>query len=247
MGAKIANRRRAIAKGHARQSSHSTVTERPVRTRSSSLSGRVYEALKRHIVTGVYRPGEALTENLLAKRYRGSRTPVREAAVRLQHDRLLWIVPNRGYFVMPITLQQMNEVYEFRLAVECAAAELAARKTPDSALFERLTQLANTKYTVADRASYERFIVADTEFHVGIARLSRNQLLVRAVDDVRCQMERIMYAAIDIGYYGELPVEEHLEILKAIRGRNPELARKLMHNHIFGSKDKVLQLASSGS
>jgi GntR family transcriptional regulator, rspAB operon transcriptional repressor len=216
---------------------------------SDSLSERVYRALKRDIITGVHTAGEALTENLLARLYKGSRTPVREAAVRLQHEHLLRIVPNRGYFVSNITLQQLNEIYEYRLAVECAAAELAARKTLDPDLVKRLTQLANTNYTVYDRASYECFMVADTEFHVGIARLGRNHVIVRAVNDMRCQMERIMYAAIDIGYYGELPVQEHLGILEAIQDRNPSLARELMYKHIFGSKDKdkVLQLASSGS
>jgi len=218
-----------------------------VRDSSGSLSERVYRALKRDIIRGVHPAGEALTENLLAKLYKGSRTPVREAAVRLQQEHLLRIVPNRGYFVSNITLQQLNEIYEYRLAVECAAAELAARKTLDESLVERLTDLANTNYTIHDRASYERFIVADTEFHVGIARLGRNQLILRAVHDTRCQMERIMYAAIDIGYYGELPVQEHLGILKAIQQRNPSLASELMYKHIFGSKDKVLQLASAGS
>lgn len=223
---------------------HKVARDRAV---SGSLSERVYRALKRDIIRGVHPAGEALTENLLAKLYKGSRTPVREAAVRLQHEHLLRIVPNRGYFVSNITLQQLNEIYEYRLAVECAAAELAARKTLDESLVQRLVELANTNYTIHDRASYERFIVADTEFHVGIARLGRNQLLVRAVHDTRCQMERIMYAAIDIGYYGELPVQEHVGILNAIRERNPALARELMFKHIFGSKDKVLQLASAGS
>jgi GntR family transcriptional regulator, rspAB operon transcriptional repressor len=211
----------------------------------SSLSERVYQALKRDIVTGVFQSGEAVTEKVLARRYRGSRTPVREAAVRLQHEHLLRIVPNRGYFVSHITLRQLNEIYEFRAAVECTAAELAAQRNLDVALVSRLTQLANTKYTIEDRASYEHFIEADTEYHIGIARLSANHLLVRAVEDARCQMERIMYAAIDIGYYGEMPVKEHMEILRAIQERNPSLARKVMYQHIFGSKHRVLQLASS--
>ncbi len=87
------------------------------------------------------------------------------------------------------------------------------------------------------------FIEADTEFHVGIARLTRNRLLVRAVTDVRCQMERIMFAAIDIGYYGELPAREHTDIVEAIRRRDPHAARQSMHDHIVGSKEKVMRLA----
>jgi len=89
------------------------------------------------------------------------------------------------------------------------------------------------------------FIEADTLFHVGIARLSRNQMLIRAVSEARSQMERIMYAAIDIHYYGEVPTREHKEIMKAIRERNPDSARKCMYKHIIQSKDKVFRLTTS--
>jgi DNA-binding GntR family transcriptional regulator len=186
-----------------------------------------------------------LVEKELAKRYRASRTPVREAALRLQEDRLLQIVPNRGYFVSPITLQELNDVYEFRIAIECEAAELAARKATDIELLNELSELADTSYRADSVASYSEFIEADTEFHVGIARLSRNQMLVRAISEARSQMERIMYAAIDIHYYGEVPTREHQEIIKTIRQHDPEAARRSMHDHISQSKDKVLRLTMS--
>ena len=209
-----------------------------------TLSEKVYKAFKRDIIHGVYQPGEPLTEKVLAKRYKGSRTPVRESALRLQQERLLRIVPNRGYFVSQITLQELNEIYEYRIAVECAAAELAAMKGGDPELLARLIELANTSYRTDSRESYVQFIEADTSFHLGIARLSRNQMLVRAVNEARSQMERIMYAAIDIHYYGEVPAREHQEIVKAIQEHNPELARKRMYDHISQSKDKVLRLAA---
>jgi GntR family transcriptional regulator, rspAB operon transcriptional repressor len=210
-----------------------------------SLSEKVYKAFKRDIIRGVYQPGEPLTEKVLAKRYKGSRTPVRESALRLQQERLLRIVPNRGYFVSQITLQELNEIYEYRTAVECAAAELAASKGGDPELLGRLIELADNSYHTDSRETYMQFIEADTSFHMGIARLSRNQMLVRAVGEARSQMERIMYAAIDIHYYGEVPSREHKDIMKAIEERNPEQARKRMYDHIIQSKDKVLRLASS--
>ena len=71
--------------------------------------------------------------------------------------------------------------------------------------------------------------------------LARNQLLVQAVKDARSQMERIMLAAIDIEYFGELPTREHLEILSAIRDKDASRARELMHSHIMQSKDKELR------
>jgi DNA-binding GntR family transcriptional regulator len=213
-------------------------------TSTDSLSRRVYQALKRDIITGVHPPGEALSEKDLAERYSSSRTPVREAAVRLQQDHLLKIIPNRGYFITKISLQDLTDLYDYRAAVECACAELAALKGMNPALLERLEVLANTEFTINDRECYENFIWRDTDFHLGIAQLARNHLLLQAVEAARCQMERIMFAAIDIGYYGEFPGREHRRILDAIITRDSRAARQLMYDHIFGSREKVLKLAS---
>ncbi len=208
-----------------------------------TLSEKVYAAFKHDIIYGIFQPGEALSEKDLAKRYKASRTPVREAAVRLQNDRLLRIVPNRGYFVAQITLQVLNDIYEFRNAVECSAAELAAVKGATAEALEQLTELAEVTCSPDDRKSCVRFIQSDTAFHLGIARLARNQMLLQAVSEARSQMERIMFAAIDINYYGEVPGREHRDILSAIQGRDPDRASRLMRDHITQSKDKVMGVA----
>ncbi len=214
---------------------------------AATLSEKVYRAFRRDIIHGVFQPGESLNEKDLAHRYKASRTPVREAAVRLQNERLLRIVTNRGYFVSQITLQVLNDIYEFRCAVECEAAELAAFKGGSPEVLRKLSDLSAVTCSSDDRQSCVRFIEADTDFHTTIARLSRNQMLVQAVSEARCQMERIMFAAIDIDYYGEAPAREHREILKTIHDRDPERARQRMYEHIVQSKDKVLGLTGSSS
>jgi DNA-binding GntR family transcriptional regulator len=211
------------------------------------LGERVYCAFKSDIIHGIYQPGEALNEKALVDRYKCSRTPVREAAVRLQKEGLLRIVPIRGCFVSQITLQVLNDIYEFRCAVECSAAELAAMKGGDPETIKLLTDLLQVTCRTEDRESCIRFVEADTAFHMAIARLSRNQMLIQAVSEARSQMERIMFAAIDINYYGEAPGKEHHEILHAIQERDPERARREMHDHIMKSKDKVLGLTGAGS
>src|SRR5260370_12314651 len=148
--------------------------------------------MKRDIIRGVHPTGEPLTEKELAKRYKASRTPVREAALRLQEDRLLRIVPNRGYFVSPITLQELTDIYEYRAAVECAAAELAARKATDSELLQKLIELSETSFQTDSIEGYMEFIEADTIFHVGITRLSRSMMPIRAVHIPLCHMDLIM-------------------------------------------------------
>jgi DNA-binding GntR family transcriptional regulator len=217
------------------------------RRNGASLSERVYQALKQDIIRGVFQPGEALSEKDLAKRYRGSRTPVREAAVRLQQENLMQIVANRGYFITQITIQNVNEIYDFRAAVEGGSADLAAQCNWEAEAIERLEKLAEADYGRDSRENHIQFIEADTEFHVGIAQLTRNPLLVRAVADMRCQMERIMFASLDIGYHGELPTSEHRGIVEAIKKRDAQLARKRMCDHIYISKDKVLRVATRGS
>lgn len=215
------------------------------------LSERVYQALKRDIITGALRPGEAVTEKDLAGRYKSSRTPVREAALRLEEQNLLRNVPNRGYFVTHLTVKDLNDIYEYRSSVECTCAELAAgRGIPGNNLPE-LNKLASRRSRPDSRASFEEFIAADTAFHVNIARLTRNPLLVRAISEMRCQMERILFAGIDAldtsYYYGDLPVHGHQGILRAIKEGNANLARKLMYEHIMSAKEEVIQLVSNGS
>lgn len=212
-----------------------------------TLGERVYLAFKEDIIRGVFPSGEAISEMLLTKRYRASRTPVREAAVRLQQENLLRIVPNRGYFVSHLSVKETSDTYEYRAAVEGACAELAAQKGADPATMERLQRLTGIEYRMYDRESYLQFIEADTAFHVGIAQMTENALLVRSVANIRCQMERIMYAAMDIAYPGEVTAREHRGILEAIRSQDARTARRLMIEHIFASKDKVLHRAGGGS
>ena len=215
----------------------------------NTLAERVYQAMKKHIVTGALRPGAAVTEKDLANLYDSSRTPVREAALRLQEENLLRIVPNRGYFVSSLTIQEVNDMFEYRAAVEGACAELVAGKGIPHAMLVELSRLARTKCQTNTQAGYAKFIDADTAFHVAIARLTHNELMVRAVANMRCQTDRILFAAadaIEMGYYGELPVREHCAILEAIRRGDSQVARKLIYDHIIGAKQRILELIRGG-
>jgi GntR family transcriptional regulator, rspAB operon transcriptional repressor len=211
-----------------------------------TLAERVYAALKQDIITGVLRPGQSVTENDLAAQYSASRTPVREVAVRLQEEGLIRIVPNRGYFVTQLTIQEMNDVFEYRAAIESACAELACAAALAPKVVAEMEAMANSHKR---NANFADFIAADTAFHVAIARLTQNSLMVRAVAQMRTRMERILFAAVDTidpKYYGEVPAREHSAILRAIRRSDASLARTLMHDHIIGGKNKVLELARRG-
>jgi len=205
------------------------------------LTDRVFEALKRDIITGHFRPGEGLMETMMARRYSTSRTPVRQAAARAEHENLLRSVPNKGYFVNPIAIEELNELYQWRMIIEGACAELAAKKPHAPEVLKQLQHYASVDYQGGNRPSYVRFIEADRAFHIGVARLTRNRFLLQTVQEVRNWIDRLLYVSIEADDHVVL-LANHMEIFLAIEERNPQLAKKRMVEHVLESKTKVFDL-----
>ena len=89
---------------------------------------RLYRTLKREILADAFRPGQPLAENELAEKFGASRTPIREALLRLQADDLVRIEPRRGAFVQQLTVTDFLEINELRSVLEAHAARVAARR-----------------------------------------------------------------------------------------------------------------------
>src|SRR5437867_1810445 len=147
------NRERRILKS-GRTHGDSRRTGQGLESSNTTLAERVYQQLKTDIIHGVFQPGEAMNEKVLAARYKGSRTPVREAIMRLQQEMLLRLVPQKGYFVSHLIIHELNEMYEYRAELEGFCAEVAAKRWADTALLDRLTELARTQYKTEHRNSY---------------------------------------------------------------------------------------------
>ena len=94
---------------------------------------RVYRLLREWLITAQLPPGGFLSDAVLAKKCKTSRTPVREACSRLAQDRWLSLIPRKGYLVKPISVRDIVELYEFRKLLECFSAERVAQaSTPES-------------------------------------------------------------------------------------------------------------------
>lgn len=209
--------------------------------RKTLLTERVFQALKRDIITGHFKPGEGLMETVLAKRYATSRTPVRQAAARAEHENLLRSVPNKGYFVKPISIEELNELYQWRMIIEGACAELAAKKPHTPEVLKQMRHYATVDYDGGNRQSYVRFIEADRGFHVGLARMTRNRFLLQTVEELRNWVDRLLHVSIEVDDHVVL-LASHLEIFRAVEERNPQLAKKRMVEHVLESKTKVFDL-----
>jgi len=200
----------------------------------------VYLALKRDIITLRHRPGASLAEQELADLYGSSRVPVREACRRLQQEGLVTGIPYKGYSVNQISLRDIRDCFDLRLALELHALEGASRRASKEDL-DRLAALAATEYTFHDWTSYADFLERNEDFHLQLALLSGNQRLVTALTDLIGTMQRFFLLGLDLGDFAAEMRGEHEELVALLqRGDGPGAAASLKLQ-ITASRERILK------
>ena len=194
---------------------------------------QVTEILRDAILSGQLTPGSVLIERELAERLGLSKTPVREALSLLNHEGLVQTVPRKGYFVSPITVQDVHNYFSLRLILECASAEMAAARATEEQI-EQLASLVPDGYPAED---IPQLLGRNVEFHDAIARLSGNERLAALIRKLLLEMARI----IAVGYVPQ----EHEKVMLALRARNPKAAAAAMREHICAVRDKALRVADA--
>src|SRR3954447_21722471 len=214
--------------------------QRMARSATASLARRAYDALKLDVLTCELAPGAQIFEGELAGRYGMSKTPVREALNLLGQEDLVQVLPRRGYLVAPITLRDVQEVFQLRLLLETAAAELAAEHITEEGL-RQLNALWAVPSTYRDRASYARFLRANREFHVAVAQASGNGRLAAFVGKLLEDMERILHLGLDLRDSAEEMAAEHAELVDALLRGDGALARRVVTAQLQASRKRVLE------
>ncbi len=209
------------------------------RTRESA-TGRVYAQLKREILTCQLAPGSSLYEGQLAERLQVSKTPVRDALGMLVHEGFVNVQPRQGYRVADITLSDVQEVFQMRLLLEPAAAELAAERATAEQL-KRLQDLAEESYVYGDVPTYEDFVVKNREFHVLLAEASGNARLAAALRNLLEEMQRLFLFGLDIRDSAEEQIREHRDLVDALLKGNHQMARAIATQQIETSRKRVLE------
>jgi DNA-binding GntR family transcriptional regulator len=201
------------------------------------LRDRLYDSIKERILTGVYQAGERLMLDELAETFGVSKTPVKEALHALRDEGLLDIIPRTGYFVSHITVRDVQEIFQMRLILEGAAAELAAQHITEQEL--RGLEQMHIGYVPGDIESYWEYLRENHEFHRRVAVATRNRWLADAVARLLDQMQRLLLLRLDLTESADGMVEEHRQLVAALRKRDPMLARKTMVDAIENARKVV--------
>ena len=208
--------------------------------RTENLSGQVYSQIKTLILCNEILPGQKLHHQELSERLGVSRTPVREALTRLVQEGYVSFLPNRGFTCKEIRLQEADELYQLREALEAFAVEKAVENLTE-ATFTKLSAKINLYGKDVQKRFTRDRLVYDQDVHLEIARLSGNETLTKALAQV---FERIILKRRTDGLYdparGITAHQEHLKLLQAMKKRNTQDAVKIVRAHIRAGKDNVL-------
>lgn len=200
----------------------------------------VFETIREAIITGHLPPGERLMEIQLAEEMGVSRTPVREAIRKLELEGLVIMIPRKGAYVASLSLKDIADVFEVRVALEGLAAGLAAERITEGEL-EELERTLVKVAEVSEAKDLEALIKLDTEFHDVLYKASRNDRLSQIVSNLREQIQRYRTTSLAIPGRMKEALEEHKQIVEAISERNVELAQHLAQAHIENAENSMLE------
>jgi len=195
------------------------------------MARQVARALRQAIVTMQLSPGEMLSEQDLARRFGVSRSPVREALIKLSEAGLVRVLPQRGTQVVKISRADVEDARFIREAVESAVVREAALKASPATIAELNASLARQRR--AQRAkTTEEFLELDEEFHRLLAEAAGRPAAWRMIEDVKPQMDRVRFLDMTQATPRHAVVAQHAVIVEAIKAGDPAAAEKAMREHL---------------
>jgi DNA-binding GntR family transcriptional regulator len=202
-----------------------------LRTPAGTTRGQVYSVLRDAVVQGTFEPGRRLSENELAEMLGVSRTPIREALVRLADDRLVEIAPQLGTFVSRISETAIADAQFIREALECAAVRLAAGKATREDL-AALDGIVTRQREVSARQDFDRFFVLDEEFHGALVTLSGHGIAWSLAQRANGHLDRVRRLSLPQPRYLTEMVAEHELVVEAVRRGDADAAELAMRHHL---------------
>ena len=204
--------------------------------RGQPAADGVYATLRQAIVTGQLQPGERLAEEHLARNFGVSRTPVREAILRLETEHLALREERRGAVVGSLGEQDVLEVYAVRAALDGLAARVAASNA-DPADHARMRWLNDRLAEATARRDRRTMAELNIQFHEALCEAARNTTLLRFMRQLHDSVRRLGLTTLAFGDRADEALTEHAALLDAIEGGDGALAERLAQDHMHRASE----------
>lgn len=200
-----------------------------------SLRGRVFQKIREDILTGVYKEHDELREVSIGEELGVSRTPVREALRQLELEGLVTIVPNKGAYVTGITHQDVHDIYKIRSLLEGLCARWATEHITGRQIeeLEEIILLSEFHLRKKSAEQAEQVSELDGKFHKVLYEASNSRILEHVLSDFHKYVQMARMMSVGAKDRAERSIEEHRDILKAIKDKDPDKAEWLANQHIM--------------
>ncbi len=200
----------------------------------------VFNTLRQAIIQGEFHPGERLLEVTIANKLGVSRTPVREAIRMLELEGLVVMIPRKGAEVANITVKDLKDALEVRMAIEALSVKLACERIDEECMEELKENCMKFKEAINSKL-VPAIVEGDEAFHNTIYKASKNQKLINTAMTLREQVYRYRVEYVkDFSYHDKL-ILEHDQITMAILKRDAEAAQRIMNEHIYNQEQIVIR------
>lgn len=198
----------------------------------------VYRRLRADILSCTLSPGANLHEAELADRFAISKSPIRDALLRLEAEKLVIVVPRKGYHVAPVSVADARDLFEFRVLLEQTCAMSTAEHASDA----DLASLDRFRSADAWQPPNGTFVSYNREFHSAVASMGRNRRMSETACTLIEQLDRLVAVSVsaladnDTG----ILVAEHAAIIDALQERDGRGAARLLERHITRAKKRIM-------
>jgi DNA-binding GntR family transcriptional regulator len=212
--------------------------------RRRGASGTAFTWLRQEILSGRMRPGQALSENEIAQRLGVSRTPVREAIIRLESEGLLAVRPQVGTTVAPIDVDAVADVQFLREAIECRTIALAAQRVTTADAKDLRAQL-KAQARVAARGDHAAFVPLDDRLHQKLLAMAGRPRVWRAVEDAKTQLDRVRFLSLEDPAWLATIHRQHEEIVDRVVAGDVDGSVAAMEHHLRAVFASIATIAAS--
>jgi DNA-binding GntR family transcriptional regulator len=210
--------------------------------KNSSLASKAYSEIRRRILSNQLQPGVRLKEDAWAKKSEVSRMAVREALTRLLGEKLVVFGKKGGYFVKPMTAEDVHQIRELREILELGALKLVCKKT-DRQQIAKLEKICDDFTAMVKQGYFSGACEADIKFHEALIASAGNEKLMEAYQASNIPLFHLKLAKTQVYMNDyEQTDKEHRQIVKALKTKNTRLAELALIKHLARGEAAVLDL-----
>ena len=205
-----------------------------------TIADHVYNQLHRSIINLELKPGSPISEQEIAQAEGVSRTPVREAILRLSKECLVEVVPKSGTYVGRIPLASLPESLIAKIALEQVIIKAASKRATPSQIMKLKASLEEQREAAADN-NYDYFNEADEAFYELIAGIAGYDSIWTMIKHLKVQIDRTRRLILQDSGVMEMTLEEHALVVEAIENKDPSIAASRMDEHMARIESKIVE------